>query len=314
MEVHLTRHGVASSKSFFFPIKQKRNCVGALVVAVALTCSNFAIAQPATTQVSRPNRVTVEYLTPKGSELGGLYQALKEHHALEKLQKILSPLRLPEERVVKTMECGKVNAWYRRDDMKPTVTICYELLNQVLASLPKETTAHGISSEDAKAGQLLWLALHEVGHAAFDILGVSIFGNEEIAADNFASYVMLQFAEARQLIIGAAWRWNAYVQNYKVNPIVQVRLAGFASDHGLPQERFYSVLCMAFGANPVLFADFVQEGYLPATRAANCVREYMRFAKSFEKVIGPHIDYELAKGIVEANWIPAPVLKEAPQK
>jgi len=40
----------------------------------------------------------------------------------------------------------------------------------------------------------------------------------------------------------------------------------------------------------------------------------MRFAKSFEKVIGPHIDYEHAKGITEANWIPAPALKEAPSK
>jgi hypothetical protein len=125
---------------------------------------------------------------------------------------------------------------------------------------------------------------------------------------------MLQFAEARQLIIGAAWKWNAYVQNYKMNPVVQVRLVGFASDHGLPQERFYNVLCMAFGANPVLFKDFVQEGYLPATRAANCVREYLRFSKSFEKVIAPHVDYELAKGIVGANWIPAPALKEASPK
>jgi hypothetical protein len=314
MKVHLMRHDLVSRGNFLFPRKQKRNCLGAVVLAAALMCPNFAIAQSTTTQVGRPNRVAVEYISPKGSDLQGLYQRLKEHRALEKLQKILSPLRLPEELVVKTMECGKVNAWYRRDDSKPTVTICYELLNQVLAALPKEKTAHGISPEDAKAGQLLWLALHEVGHATFDILGVSIFGNEEVAADNFASYVMLQFVEARQLIIGAAWRWNAYVQNYKVNPIVQVRLAGFASDHGLPQERFYNVLCMAFGANPVLFADFVQEGYLPATRAANCVREYARFARSFEKVIGPHIDYELAKGIVGANWIPAPVLTEPPPK
>jgi hypothetical protein len=180
--------------------------------------------------------------------------------------------------------------------------------------LPKEATVHGITAEDAKIGQLLWLSLHEVGHATFDIFGVPIFGNEEIAADNFASYVMLQFAEARQLIIGAAWRWNAYVQNYKANPVVQVRLAGFASDHGLPQERFYNVLCMAFGSDPALFADFVQNGYLPPTRAANCVREYMKFANAFEKQIGPHIDYELAKGIVGANWIPAPVSKGAAQK
>jgi hypothetical protein len=284
------------------------------IVAVALMCSNFATAQSPAKQVGQPNRVTFEYVAPTGSNLQDLYQTLKARHALEKVQKILSPLRLPEELAVKTMECGKVNAWYGRENSKPTVTICYELLNQVLEFLPKETTSQGITPDDAKVGQFLWLTLHEVGHATFDIFGVPVFGNEEVAADNFASYVMLQFVEARQLIIGAAWKWNAYVQNYKMNPVVQVRLAGFASDHGLPQERFYNVVCMALGSNPVLFADFVQQGYLPATRAANCVREYMKFASAFEKQIGPHIDFELAKGIVEAKWIAAPVSVEAPPK
>ena len=116
------------------------------------------------------------------------------------------------------------------------------------------------------------------------------------------------------MIVGAAWSWNAYVQDYKRNPVVQVRMAGFASDHGLPQERFYNVLCMAFGANPVLFADFVQQGYLPSTRASNCDHEYTKFASAFHKEISPHIDYELAKGIIEANWLPGPVLRAAPQK
>ena len=85
---------------------------------------------------------------------------------------------------MRMMECGKVNAWYRRENSKPTVTICYELLKQVLKSLPKETTA-ALTPDDAKIGQVLWLTLHEVGHATFDIFGVPIFGNGEVAADNF---------------------------------------------------------------------------------------------------------------------------------
>ena len=303
--MHLMRGDITTANALF-----PTNRVGAIVFAVTLMCSNFVAAQSATKPAGEPNRVTFEYVAPNSSDLQSLYQGLKDHRALETLQKILSPLRLPEELAVKTMECGKVNAWYRRENSKPTVTICYEVLQDVLGSLPKEATVHGISAEDAKIGQLLWLSLHEVGHATFDIFGVPIFGNEEIAADNFASYVMLQFAEARQLIIGAAWKWNAYVQNYKMNPVVQVRLAGFASDHGLPQERFYNVLCMAFGSDPVVFADFVKEGYLPRVRAANCVREYMKFANAFEKQIGPHIDFELAKGITGAKWIPASASKD----
>jgi len=95
---------------------------------------------------------------------------------------------------------------------------------------------------------------------------------------------------------------------------VQVRVAGFAADHGLPQERVYNLLCLAFGSNPVRFADFVQEGYLPATRAAHCETDYRTLANAFAKEIGPHIDYELAKGVIEANWLPGPVLRPERQK
>jgi len=63
---------------------------------------------------------------------------------------------------------------------------------------------------DAAVGQFLFTALHEVGHATFEISNISIFGHEEDAADNFATYVMLQFGtgQARRLIGGAAWAWR----------------------------------------------------------------------------------------------------------
>ena len=104
------------------------------------------------------------------------------------------------------------------------------------------------------------------------------------------------------------------MHDYKRNPVVQVRLASFAGNHGLPQERFYNLLCLAFGANPVRFADLAQEGYLPPTRAPNCQYEYKVMADAFHKEITPHIDWELAKGVTEANWLPGPVLRPAPQK
>src|SRR3974390_2532624 len=143
--------------------------------------------------------------------------------------------------------------WYRRENFKPTVTICYEFLKRILESIPNENNPDGVTPADAAVGQFFWVTLHEVAHATFDIFKVPIFGHEEDAADNVATYVMLQFAEARRLIGGAAWAWREYLRDYKRKPVVQVRLAGFASDHGQPQERLYNLLCMAYGSNPVLF-------------------------------------------------------------
>jgi len=176
----------------------------AAIVGVALVLPTLALAQSeiTSTQTDRPNRVAVEYVAPKNPTFQSLFDLLKARGALEKIQQLLSPFRLPEELTIKTAECGMVNSWYSREDSKPTVTICYELLNHVLESLPKEITPAGITADDASIGQFVWFTLHEVGHAVFDIFNVPIFGNEEDAADNFATYIMLQnqMGESRRLI------------------------------------------------------------------------------------------------------------------
>ena len=86
-------------------------------------------------------------------------------------------------------------------------------------------------------------------------------------------------------------------------------MADFASDHGLPEERFYNLLCLAFGADPVEFAD--AEGYLPTTRSPNCEFEYRTLANAFHKEISPHIDQEMARRVLDTNWLPDPKSKPA---
>jgi Putative metallopeptidase len=227
-----------------------------IVIGVAVILPNFSLAQSQTpsTQSDQPSRVSVVYVPPQNSAFQQLYDLLRERRALERIQVILSPLQFPEQLTIKTAECGAVNSYYQRQILKPTVTICYEFLKHILDSLPNETTPAGITPADAAVGQFFFVTLHEVGHASFDIFSVPIFGHEEDAADNFATYIMLQFGreQARRLIGGAAWAWRAYLGDYTRNPVMQTRLAAFASDHGLPQERFYNMLCLAFGANKVV--------------------------------------------------------------
>ena len=116
--------------------------------------------------------------------------------------------------------------------------------------MPKEPTSAGVTPDDAAVGQFVWFTLHEVGHAVFDIFDVPIFGNEEDAADNFATYIMLQnqMSEARRLIGGAAWAWRSYIGDYRRDPVVQVRLESFASDHGLPKS--VSIISCAWPSAP----------------------------------------------------------------
>jgi hypothetical protein len=183
-------------------LQTKMMCLA--VTSIAAILSHFSLAQspPSVTQSDQPNRVSIAYSQPNNSAFQELYGLLRERRALERIQEILSPLRAPEQLTIKTTECGAVNSYYQRENFKPTVRICYELLKNILDSLPNETTPAGVTRDDAAVGQFFFVTLHEVGHAAFDVLGVPIFGHEEDAADNFATYIMLQFgrAQARRLI------------------------------------------------------------------------------------------------------------------
>jgi hypothetical protein len=281
------------------------NSIGA-IVGVAFILPNVAVAQSQTTatQVDQPNRVSVAYVATEDLVLQRFYRLLKERRALEKIQEMLSPFHLPEELTIKTAACGAVNSWYKRENFKPTVTICYEYLRHILESLPNETTPAAVTPANAAVGQFFWVVFHEVGHAVFDIFDLPIFGHPEDAADNFATYIMLQFGkeQARRLVGGAAWAWRAYLGDYKRDPVVRKRISAFADNHGLPEERFYNVLCLAYGSDPVLFADV--EGYLPPTRLPKCEFEYRTLVNAFHKEISPHIDQEMARRVLDTNWLP----------
>jgi Putative metallopeptidase len=91
-----------------------------------------------------------------------------------------------------------------------------------------------------------------------------------------------------------------------------MRVADFASDHGLPQERFYNLLCLAYGANRVEFAD--SESYLPSTRLSHCPFEYQTMARAFRKEIDPHINREMAGRVLDTDWLETLESKPSPQK
>jgi hypothetical protein len=246
--------------------------------------------------VLRADRIQISYVPPKNPAHEAVFQLLKERRVLEKFKGLLSALRLPRALLVKVEGCdGESNAWYADD----AVTVCYEYLEDILRNAPKETTPAGVTRTDAIVGPALEVFLHEVGHAVFDYLSVPVLGREEDAADQFAAYVLLQFAEgdARRLIYGVAYSYNidASQPSTKKHP--------FADEHGLPAQRFYNVLCMAYGADSKLFADLVDKKYLPGERAEGCADEYDQVIRALNKLIGPYIDQTRAKQVRAKQWL-----------
>lgn len=256
------------------------------------------LALPARAQEPRTNHIQIEYVPPKSPEYQSLMESLKANHGLEMMQDIFSVFRLPSDLNLRTTECGMANAWYQR----PTVTICYEYLNDIRKSIPAETTPQGITPTDAVLGQFFYVVAHEMGHAMFDMLNVPLWGRAEDAADQFATYIMLQFGKdnARRLIRGAAFSYKNYVNN----PKVVVPLEAFSEVHGAPMQRFYNLLCMAYGADRETFSDLVANGYLPQARARNCRVEFGEANFAFQQTVRPSVDRDMAKKVLEGAWLP----------
>jgi len=248
---------------------------------------------------AEPGQIDIAYVQPKDPAHRPLYELLVSRHILEKLQALLKPFRLPRRVLLKVESCdGTANA-YSGDG---AVTVCYEYIDEIWRNVPSETTPEGVAPIDALAGPLVDVFFHEFGHVVFYLLQVPVLGREEDAADQFSTYLMLHFgpAEARRLIAGAAYQFKKDLDK----PEVTLSTKDFSDSHGTPAQRFYNLLCIAFGANGEQFDDLLSKGYLPVERAIGCEDEYRELAHAFKTLIGPHIDETLAKEVMARRWLP----------
>lgn len=264
-------------------------CLPLLAAAIAFQGSAAGALEGQT------NRIAIVYEAVKNPAHQPIYDAIKRRQALEKIQMIFSPFRLPEELTLKATGCdGLSNAWY----LNRVLTICYEYLADIQKMVPSEANPAGITADDAMVGQFFYVVAHEMGHAMFEQLSVPLMGRAEDAADQFAAYMMLQFGKdmAHNLISGAAYTYKDYVEKQKI--IVQQD--AFADVHGAPMQRFYNLLCIAYGYDSNQFSALVEKGYLPQKRAGNCRMEYLEVNYAFRELINPHLDEAMATAAFQA--------------
>ena len=260
------------------------------IIALALLAATEANAQR-----GKPNRIDIKYVEPKSPDHQPMFKLLKERRALEKVSQLLSPLILPRRLLLQTMGCdGVSNAWYDGE----SVTVCYEYLDDIWKNAPDKTTPSGISPVDTLVGPFMDVFLHEVGHAVFDMWSIPLFGREEDGADQFSTYLMLKFPkeDARRLILGSAYQYKGDLSS----PTVTMPRQKFADEHGTPVQRFYNLLCTAYGADPKLFADVVDKEFLPKDRSEACEGEYRQVDRAFGRLIRPHIDLQAGAKAVQA--------------
>jgi hypothetical protein len=253
-----------------------------------LAPATSAFAQPA-----REDRITVSYAEPTNPAHKLYYDVLMQFRALEGMRDRLISFRWPRPLKLEVRSCGESDAFY--DDGE--IVVCYEFLAGFWKAASSSSRPPNVSRADALVGAFMDTFLHESAHAMFDLLKIPVLGKEEDAADLVSAYLMLQFPahEKRGLILGAAYSYASELNVRTPRDLNRRRLrfarhASAANEHSTPAQRLFSLLCMAYGADSVLFAPVVEEGYLPKERAEMCDDEYAQIDFAYRTLIAPHQD------------------------
>jgi hypothetical protein len=117
-------------------------------------------------------------------------------------------------------------------------------------------------------GNMLFVLLHELGHATMEELRIPVLGREEDAADDFA---ILRLLKARsdmphRVLVDAAKGWFLSHRRDQRNGEGLV----FYDEHSLDKQRAYHIVCLMVGSDPSLMVDLADEEKLPSDRRESC--------------------------------------------
>ncbi len=225
-----------------------------------------------------------EYRKPDNPAHAQLYADMRERAFLEHLADALAPVKLPRPLTLVFRGCnGTSNAYWGLDDS--TITFCYEYLADIHRAV-EENPPKDVSLADAIDGPTMFVMLHEAAHAVFQLLQVPVLGREEDAADTFAAVALLRMGKvtAYRMLEGAAWGYGEEARTDAYDE------SDFADTHGLDHQRYYNLLCLAYGSDPAYFARVVERGRLPKERAAGCREEYLQARFAIQKLIAPSLE------------------------
>jgi hypothetical protein len=270
-----------------------------------------AWAQGGPAPAPAPSKVEISYQEPPASkpDLRPIYEGLKELQVLERMQQFLAPLKLKRNLQVVTADCqGNFYKPYRPGG---PVTVCYQYVELIeIMADGRRWGAVGpalVTRRMFTVGPFVQEVLHDVALAVFDIQEVPVWGNAEFAADNVAAFIMLQFGPdvASTTILGSAYFLNQLERAVRYSP------AYLADVRPTVRQRYYNLLCVAFGSDPVKFANFVpvnrpeQITDLSVDRSERCLREYPELRHAFsEAILKPYVDPQLLKQVLAAKWLP----------
>ena len=141
----------------------------------------------------------------------------------------------------------------------------------------------------------IFFIYHELGHALIDLMRLPVFGQEEDAADVLGVVLSetINDENDNEIIMLAAADNFAYMAETAAQEGYEL---AFWDTHGLDQQRYYTILCLHFGADPDRRKAIADDQELPEDRQQTCPEEYQLASESW----GPVLDEITGNS---GNWL-----------
>lgn len=178
---------------------------------------------------------------------------------------------------VELKSCNAVNAYYmpKRGD-GPYIVFCKELVEFIYSSAQRSHNNPQAQALSASS-QITFILTHELGHALIDLLELPITGREEDAVDQLAS-VILEDSPEMTSYASAFWATQSQGRHSREQ---------YAGEHGLNEQRYYNILCWAYGADPLIRFEIGRK--VPANRRGRCENEALSMTRAWKRILGEHL-------------------------
>lgn len=168
-------------------------------------------------------------------------------------------------------------------------TITQRLAGAMIASTMCAAPVAAQEESDLTAfviGNSFHIMLHEVGHLLIDQLTLPVLGQEEDAADNFATVTLIDWnsEEADRALADTAFGW--LVRHDEMRPFIE---GDFFAEHDLDAQRAYRIVCHLVGTDSDEYAVLALNLGLEVGEAevAECDYAFALSAESWRRVLAP---------------------------
>jgi len=133
------------------------------------------------------------------------------------------------------------------------------------------------------ANNSLFVLYHELAHLLVDQLQLPVLGREEDAADNMATWVLLnkRSPEMDQALVDAAQGWVLTGIAYG-----EPDDHDLAAGHSLDKQRAFQIVCLMVGSDETAFRPIANQYAIGRDRQDSCYWDYQLVDRSLEGLLG----------------------------